>query len=389
MATTYKPQSSVFWYARFFDGSGKRVSRSTKTESRREAKRIAAEMEAAERREAKQSPDREAVQLDVRRIFRAAELDFDGGTLTPVRGQELLKQLIELANPASQPSFRVVAAKWLDDAEKRTATGTWKSYIDGIKHMLRILDDKADKPIDRLTPSDITGVQVGMVEAGLRGKTVNMHVSCIRRIFAVAIAEGFITANPAATMRAVSSSDSRRRAPFTPQEITRLMNSTDTDEWKGMILLAATTGLRCGDIRRLTSENIENGKLTIQPSKTTNSTGAILTIPLHPQAAAWLQGRPGALFPTLAALDGSRIANGFKRIMKVADVAATVQLAPGVTACRSMHSLRHSFATMLANAGVAEDVRRKLTGHASTLVHAKYSHHTESLETAIGSLPAL
>ena len=389
MATTYKPQSSVFWYARFFDGSGKRVSRSTKTESRREAKRIAAEMEAAERREAKQSPDREAVQLDVRRIFRAAELDFDGGTLTPVRGQELLKQLIELANPASQPSFRVVAAKWLDNAEKRCATGTWKSYIDGIKHMLRILDDKADKPIDRLTASDITRVQVGMVEAGLRGRTVNMHVSCIRRIFATAIAEGFITANPAATMRAVSSSDSRRRAPFTPQEITRLMNSTNSDEWKGMILLAATTGLRCGDIRRLTSENIENGKLTIQPSKTTNSTGAILSIPLHPQAAAWLQGRTGALFPTLAALDGSRIANGFKRIMKVADVAATVQLAPGVTACRSMHSLRHSFASMLANAGVAEDVRRKLTGHASTLVHAKYSHHAEALETAIGSLPAL
>lgn len=389
MATTYKPQSSVFWYARFFDGSGKRVSRSTKTESRREAKRIAAEMEATERREVKQSPDREAVQLDVRRIFRAAELDFDGGTLTPVRGQELLKQLIELANPASQPSFRVVAAKWLDDAEKRCATGTWKSYIDGIKHMLRILDDKADKPIDRLTASDITRVQVGMAEAGLRGRTVNMHVSCIRRIFAMAIAEGFIAANPAATMRAVSSSDSRRRAPFTPQEITRLMNSTDSDEWKGMILLAATTGLRCGDIRRLTSENIENGKLTIQPSKTTNSTGAILSIPLHPQAAAWLQGRTGALFPTLAALDGSRIANGFKRIMKVADVAATVQLAPGVTACRSMHSLRHSFASMLANAGVAEDVRRKLTGHASTLVHAKYSHHTEALETAIGSLPAL
>jgi len=389
MATTYKPKHSVFWYARFFDGTGKRVSRSTKSESRREAKRIAAEMEAAGRREAKQAPDRESVQLDVRRIFRAAELDFDGGTLTPVRGQELLKQLIELANPASLPSFRVIAAKWLDDAEKRIVTATWKSYSDGTKHTLRILGDKADKPIDRLTASDITAVQVGMAEAGLRGKTVNMHVSCIRRIFASAIAEGFIAANPAATIRAVSSSDSRRRAPFTPPEITRLIKAAPTDEWEGMILLAATTGLRCGDIRRLTSANIENGKLTIQPSKTTNSTGAILTIPLHAQVVAWLQGRTGALFPTLAALDDSRVSNGFKRVMKAAQVAATVQLAPGVTACRSMHSLRHSFASMLANAGVAEDVRRKLTGHASTLVHARYSHHAEALETAIGSLPSL
>jgi integrase len=389
MATTYKPKHSAFWYARFFDGAGKRVSRSTKTESRREAKRIAAEMEAAARREAKQSPDREAVQIDVRRIFRAAELDFDGGTLTPVRGQELLKQLIELANPARLPSFRKVAAKWLDDAEARTAPATWKSYSDGIKHANRILGDKSDKPIDRLTASDITAVQVGMGEAGLRGKTVNMHMSCIRRIFAGAVAEGLILTNPAATLRAVSSSDSRRRAPFTATEITRLMKAADSAEWRGLIILAATTGIRCGDLRRLTAANIVDGKLTIQPSKTAGSTGAILTIPLHPQAAEWLQGRTGALFPTLAALDDSRVSNGFKRIMKAAQVAATVPLAPGVTACRSMHSLRHSFATMLADAGVAEDVRRKLTGHASTLVHAKYSHHSEALETAIASLPVL
>ena len=54
-----------------------------------------------------------------------------------------------------------------------------------------------------------------------------------------------------------------------------------------------------------------------------------------------------------------------------------------------MHSLRHSFVSMLADAGIAEDIRRKLTGHASTLVHSKYSHHGEALETAIASLPAL
>jgi integrase len=54
-----------------------------------------------------------------------------------------------------------------------------------------------------------------------------------------------------------------------------------------------------------------------------------------------------------------------------------------------MHSLRHSFASMLADAGIAEDVRRKLTGHSSSLVHAKYSHHTTALKTAIELLPTL
>jgi integrase len=388
MATTYKPKHSVFWYARFFDGTGKRRSKSTKTELRREARRIAETFETQARREAKETPDREAMQLDVRRIFRAAEIDFDGGTLTPARGLELIKQLMELANPARLPSFRQVAADWLDAAEKRTGHSTWKSYKDGIKHVVKILSDKAELPIDRITAADVASIQQGMLEVGLRGKTVNMHLSCVRRIFAHAVASGFLLTNPAATIRAVSSSDSRRRAPFTPAEI-GLLIAAASDEWKGLIVIGATSGLRGGDIRRLTAENIQNGFIVIRPSKTKGSTGTILKLPIHKQALEWLHGRTGALFPTLAAMNESKVSNGFKAIMQTAGVANTLELAPGVTACRSMHSLRHSFASMLADAGIAEDVRRKLTGHSSSLVHAKYSHHTTALETAIESLPTL
>lgn len=251
------------------------------------------------------------------------------------------------------------------------------------------MGSKADDPIDRIMASDVADIQSGMLQAGLRGRTVNMHLSCIRRIFTHAIAQGVIATNPATTIRAVSSADSRRRAPFTPQEITRMIEAAPSDEWRGLVIIGATTGLRGGDIRRLTADNVQGGTLVLRPSKTMGSTGTVLRIPLHPQARSWLQGRTGALFPTLAALDESRVSNGFKRIMRAAKVPATVDLAPGVTAHRSMHSLRHSFASMLADAGVAEDVRRKLTGHASTLVHAKYSHHDQALDRAVASLPPL
>ncbi|MFZ9938156.1 MAG: tyrosine-type recombinase/integrase [Luteolibacter sp.] len=386
MATTYKPKHSAYWYARFFDGSGKRVSRSTKTTSRREAKRVAAGMEASERREAKAAPDRETVMLDVRRILRAAELDFEGGTLTPTRGAELLRQLIEMANPAKLPSFRAVAAEWLDDCEKRVAFATWSSYRGAIKQAISILGETADAPVDRIDAADMARIQQGMLQAGLRGKTVGMHGSCLRRIFAHAIARGLILSNPASSLRAVSSADSRRRAPFTPQEITRLIEAA-SGEWRGLVIIGATTGLRCGDIRRLTSDNIQGGHIVLQPNKTARSSGTVLRIPLHPKATEWLQGRTGALFPSLAQTDGSRVSNGFKRVMKAAQVSDTVELAPGVTAVRSMHSLRHSFASMLADAGVAEDVRRKLTGHGSRLVHARYSHHADALERAVEALP--
>jgi integrase len=37
--------------------------------------------------------------------------------------------------------------------------------------------------------------------------------------------------------------------------------------------------------------------------------------------------------------------------------------------------LRHSFNTALANAGVSQELRMKLTGHSSVEMNAHYSHH--------------
>ena len=56
----------------------------------------------------------------------------------------------------------------------------------------------------------------------------------------------------------------------------------------------------------------------------------------------------------------------------------------------SFHSLRHSFTSALANAGVAPDLRMKLTGHLTADVHARYSHHDlETLKAAVAVLPGL
>ena len=54
---------------------------------------------------------------------------------------------------------------------------------------------------------------------------------------------------------------------------------------------------------------------------------------------------------------------------------------------RSFHSLRHGFASALANAGVSEEIRMKLTGHRSSDIHQKYTHmNTAPLKEAIDSL---
>ena len=54
----------------------------------------------------------------------------------------------------------------------------------------------------------------------------------------------------------------------------------------------------------------------------------------------------------------------------------------------SFHSLRHSFNSALANAGVAQETRMKLTGHSSIAVNGDYTHlELPKLRAAVGTLP--
>jgi integrase len=56
----------------------------------------------------------------------------------------------------------------------------------------------------------------------------------------------------------------------------------------------------------------------------------------------------------------------------------------------SFHSLRHSFNSAMANAGVSQEVRQKLTGHSSAEMNAQYTHHElEPLRAAVALIPSL
>jgi integrase len=55
---------------------------------------------------------------------------------------------------------------------------------------------------------------------------------------------------------------------------------------------------------------------------------------------------------------------------------------------KSFHSLRHSFNSGLANAGVGRELRQLLTGHASEKMNELYTHReVEPLRAAIAVLP--
>jgi len=390
MATTYRTEQSQFWFARFTI-DGKRISKSTKSTSRREAKRIAADFESAARKEADAREDPEIPRMIARTVEQAA-LELRQGTLTLQRAEELIRQMHQAASPDDTGSnFKRFAGAWLDAKEKTTEAATWRSYNDAVKAATAILGKKADGPLRQISVGDMERLQVELGKKR-RGKTVNYYLSVVRRILESAVQKDIITKNPARTVKAAGQGDSVKRNPFTTEEVRKLLTHAPSPEWQGMILLGAHTGLRCGDLLRLTSDNVVGTKLQIQPHKGKKKSGDVLEIPLTPPCLGWLEGRTGDLFPTIKPLKSTTISTAFTRIMKTAGVAKTVVLAAGdppVIATRSFHSLRHSFASWLAEADIHSDVRRKLTGHASEAVHGRYTHHDKALVRAVAALPSL
>lgn len=406
VATVYKQPKSPFYFARFFDADGKRVSKSTGTTKKREATATAADFEAEERKA--RASGRELPKA-FSTIIEAAAREAVSGDLTLVRAEDLIRRLHQLANPDVEIiSLEKFWRNWI--AEQRLHVT--ESTATGYDHDLDLFVDALGKKAMAAHPNDLTKEQItaALIKArkataptatttatkrrkaptDRRATTVNKALSSLRRVMDAAIAAKLATVNPAKLTRALRANDSILKAPFTQAEVRAMLDHPKTsDQWKGAILIAAHTGLRMGDIVQLSHKHIDGTRIIIKPSKTATKTGKVITVPLTPPCLGWIADRRGDFFPEIKAQKKGNISNQFDAIRKRAGVAKEIDLPGDMKASRSFHSLRHTFSSWLANADIHSDVRQKLTGHSSSKIHQRYIHHDEALDRAVGTLPTL
>src|SRR5262249_31129727 len=169
-------------------------------------------------------------------------------------------------------------------------------------------------------------------------------------------------------------------------------------DWKGVILCAYCTGLRLRDVTELRWNAINWQEQTIKVI--TRKTGKKVTVPIHSKFAAWLKKQTRGIgkapvFPSLAGKSGagkSGLSMQFKRIMERAGIRGRLlREAEGQGRSQhslSFHSLRHSFNSAMANAGVSQEIRQELTGHSSADMNKIYTHNDlQPLRNAIAAIP--
>ena len=303
---------------------------------------------------------------------------------------------------------------WLASTKSSVSERTYDRYSGTIDDFRKFLGERDKAPLASITPDEVTAYRDELQNRGLAASTVNL---CIRKTiaapFEAARRLGYITVNPCAPVKAVKDNVAKsqaRRRPFTAEQIGSLLTTSRSEKWKdtgweGAILCGMTTALRLGDIIDLTWGEIDLGRETLTTAA--KKTGEELKIPLHSAFVAWLgkQTRGIGKAPVFPKLHGKSIggANGlsrkFKKLMDEAGVVGEIIREGGSAEQRkeakagagrtifalSFHSLRHTATSLMANAGVAADTRKAITGHRDDRVHENYTHHQlEKLREAVG-----
>ena len=81
--------------------------------------------------------------------------------------------------------------------------------------------------------------------------TANLAHKIVASALGAAVRMGYIATNPALAVDHLSTHEAKaQKETFTPEEIATLLEAAPSDDWRGVILLAAFAGLRLGDALR-------------------------------------------------------------------------------------------------------------------------------------------
>jgi integrase len=371
MPSLWKHPRSPFFFCCYTDADGLRRKKSTKQTERKKA-------------------------WEVCLAIDRAETQARNGTLTEQTAKKLISDILErtTGDKLQHYSAREWFKHWLHLKEQVRARSTADRYEQVVRDFLASLGARANLSLAQITSKDVLAYRDSLIAKKTGPRTANLAITIIRAALNAAVRQGHLAFNPTLALESLAI-DAEEKGTFTPAQISALVRAADDSDWRGAVLFGYYTGARISDVCNMRWESIDLQQKLIRftPRKTKKKQ---LTIPLHPQLERELLKNPGVgkafLFPTLAGKitgGGQGLSTSFAALMQRAGIEAKVTRSHRrAVSSLTFHSLRHSFNSALANAGIAQEIRQKLTGHASIEMNRRYTHHEdEVLRAAITVLP--
>ncbi|ULQ60405.1 site-specific integrase [Brucepastera parasyntrophica] len=224
---------------------------------------------------------------------------------------------------------------------------------------------------------------------GTGTKTLNHILTVLKVIFGYAVRNGLIERNPAEGLRPFNTR-TREKGIFSREELRKLFGTPESSGlWKNRTHLlinciAATTGMRLGEILALKSEDITETGITVSHSWNRldglkgTKTGRTRTVPLKPELRKAIdtftadKSPEGFIFSTnggATPINHKTVYVHFWRALDNIGIGKAERERRNI----SFHSYRHTFNTLLLEAGLPPETVRLMTGHSPQMT-AHYSH---------------
>lgn len=289
--------------------------------------------------------------------------------------REVKRQIAEYRLNADAPlyTYKYMAEEWRTSHMDKLSLGTQRAYT---APFLRLAEHFGKKYMSDISYKDVQGFFSSL---GMSYKSATIHKTILSQIFDYAIVEKELDiSNPCDRIKLDNRLPRSYRSSATPEQEEAILN-TSADEF----LLAPIiyyTGLRCGEALALQFKDIDYVNGVINVSKAVNHRGnqPVISPPKTPNAV-----RQVPLLPQLANLIGKGnpndyIVSGEKPLTKsaLAKRWAKWEKEHGVKIDR--HSIRHTYATKLYNAGVDIKSTQKILGHANVTTTLNVYTHLNS-----------
>jgi integrase len=312
-------------------------------------------------------------------------------TLAGAKAYEaLLRQKLAHGEPITEaretscpiPSFSLFSEKWFEVYVK---TNNKFSEIGNKKSLLsaHLIPYFGKKQLNQITNLDIESYKSAKLQTGLSRKSVNNQLIVLNKCLRTARDWEVIVNIPKIKLLKVEP----QKIDFLSIDECQSLLDNCNGQLKEMILLGLKTGLRFGELIALqwTDINFQSRLLTVQKSISRGQMGSpksnkIRHIPLLNDVAEILTAR--------AESNGFIFSNNTEPLVQCACIQRLHKTCERAGLRKiGWHTLRHTFASHLAQNGVSILVIKELLGHADIKTTMRYSHLTQS--TVRGAIETL
>jgi integrase len=272
--------------------------------------------------------------------------------------------------PATSECGSATLAQFLEDYYNYLSVGFAPKTLENAKRVFSQFDRFIlEKTLSRITSEDLERYKA-FRKGRVSDSTINIDVRTIKAAFSVAEQWKRVERNPFAHVKQIRVTQQRLKH-FSNAEFDALIGNIRDPGFKELVVFAALTGLRRGEILNLRWSDFDADGPSLHIQSTDEyrvKGGKMRTIALHPQVREILDSRPRDhkwVFCTSKGQPyrGDHVQKLFKKSLRES----------GLPEHFHFHSLRHTFGTWAANAGVPIHIIKQMMGHSSVKTTEMYA----------------